>query len=573
LVMVRRRTTEIAALKTFGLKGRQVALLFMAEGLLLGVIGCVCGVLAGVLLSVFTNAYGETFIRQPLAWQVYPEALWFGLVLGMVVTAVFSVFPVLTAVKVRPNVILRPNELHIPKMGILQSLLVLLFVVVALGLITGQIIGPFPDELPRVGVIELTHIEVGLISVAVTLSILGLLVGLFWILVWLVAKLPTFGSIELQLALRNMTTRRIRTATTLLALSVGMFSLSGITFFGASVREVLEFSLEGGLGGNVVIVPLLPDSIAQVVIDEQLSDLEGIRYRTRIGIYNRIRILTVDDELVYEITDISVQESDNPNLYNGVAIAGRTLNLDDRGQRVAVVTGASHLLELGIQVGAIVEVEFGSNVYAFEVVGLISDEENIQNATLSEIQIPPDIIPEEYVDNQINVLSVDEEHLRDVMLTINSIPLLIPIDVATIDNLFGQFIDQFSALPILIGILSTAAAAVIMANTVALSTLERRRQIGILKAVGLKGRRVLRIMLFESLVVSLLGSIIGIGMSALGVVILSTFGLEDVVFIPDGAMPITILLIVVAVMIAGLATFLSANVAIRERVLNVLRYE
>ena len=112
-----------------------------------------------------------------------------------------------------------------------------------------------------------------------------------------------------------------------------------------------------------------------------------------------------------------------------------------------------------------------------------------------------------------------------------------------------------------------------MANTVALSTLERRRQIGILKAVGLKGKRVLRIMLLESLVVSLLGGVIGIGLSVIGVGIMSYFGLDDVVFIPDEATPIAILLIAVAVMIAALATFLSANVAIRERVLNVLRYE
>lgn len=43
LVLVGRRTMEIAALKTFGLKGRQIAALFMAEAFLLGVIGSFFG--------------------------------------------------------------------------------------------------------------------------------------------------------------------------------------------------------------------------------------------------------------------------------------------------------------------------------------------------------------------------------------------------------------------------------------------------------------------------------------------------------------------------------------------------
>jgi ABC-type antimicrobial peptide transport system permease subunit len=39
LVLVRRRTSEIAALKTFGLKGGQIGWLFFAESVLLGLIG------------------------------------------------------------------------------------------------------------------------------------------------------------------------------------------------------------------------------------------------------------------------------------------------------------------------------------------------------------------------------------------------------------------------------------------------------------------------------------------------------------------------------------------------------
>src|SRR5690606_727096 len=103
LVMVRRRTEEIAALKTFGLKGRQIAALFMTEAVLLGLAGSLIGALIGLVLSRLANAYGETLIQQPLVWRLQPEALLFGVVIGVLVSGVFGVIPVLTAVGIRPN--------------------------------------------------------------------------------------------------------------------------------------------------------------------------------------------------------------------------------------------------------------------------------------------------------------------------------------------------------------------------------------------------------------------------------------------------------------------------------------
>src|SRR5690606_12323023 len=115
--------------------------LFKTEAVPLGLAGSLIGALIGLVLSRLANAYGETLIQQPLVWRLQPEALLFGVVIGVLVSGVFGVIPVLTAVGIRPNIILRPNESYVPRAGILQSLLGLLFVVVALGLIAGQFVG------------------------------------------------------------------------------------------------------------------------------------------------------------------------------------------------------------------------------------------------------------------------------------------------------------------------------------------------------------------------------------------------------------------------------------------------
>jgi ABC-type antimicrobial peptide transport system permease subunit len=579
LVMVRRRTAEIAALKTFGVAGWQIAAMFMLEAALLGAIGSALGSLAGVGLSAFTTAYGEAFIQQPLAWRVYPEAILFGFGLGMVVTAIFGVLPVLTAVHVRPNIILRPNENHVVSLGVAQSLAALALVVVALGLIAGEIIGPIPalESVTRLSEIDtqptVSSRWLGIAGVAGTLGLLGVLVGLLWLVVWGLGRLPALGRVELQLALRNLTVRRVRTATTLLALSAGMFALSSITFWGAGVREVLAFTLSDSFGGNVIALPLV--ATAQTELDARVGELDGLVYTTRWLQYDS-RLMAVDGRGVARtFPTITVQDSDNPALVDVTVAAGRALTEDDRGALVALVRQTDELVELGVAVGSELTLRVNGMPLTVEVVGLLPDgATDLQAAVLSEILLPPGgpltgMTPA----RQLNVFQVEADHVDDALRTLTSVNLVFAMDITFVDGVVSRFIDQFSALPTLVGILSLGAAGVIMANTVALATLERRRQIAVLKAIGLETDRVLRVMLLENLLVSLLGGGIGIGLSALGVSVLSLLGQDNLVLIPSGAAPVALVLVAAALVIGAMATFLSANFALRERVLNVLRYD
>jgi putative ABC transport system permease protein len=593
LVMVRRRTEEIAALKTFGLKGRQVAALFMSEAFLLGLTGSIIGSFVGVLLSRLANAYGEALIQQSLVWRIQPEALLFGIVLGVLVSAVFGVLPVLTAVRIRPGIILRPNETYIPRVGVLHSILVLVFVVVALGLIAGQI---------------LNNLLIGVIGTATTLAILGVLVGILWIIVWLVGRIPAFGSVSLRLALRNLRARRTRTATTLLALSAGMFALSSIAFFGQGARQMLQTTLRDTLGGNIMILPILPAPLANPLIDNKLNNIEGLISQTRILTYSGT-VVAVNGQAVdsagiraessrlrqelreasragdfgrmaelgqqleelpdYDL-DINVRDTTGTNISGSSSVeAGRNLTVDDIGQPVMLVR-AEDFKEMQVPLGSIVTVEIGSRTYDLEIVGVQTDI----SANFGEAIVPPQVITQSAgLDFQFTLAEVEPQHLDAALLELSELPLVISIDVTFIDSLISRLINQFSALPILVGLLSLGAAAVIMANTVALATLERRRQIGILKAVGLKGRRVLGIMLLENVLISLLGGLLGVGLSALGVAIMTYFGIQLTIIIPTNAMPVAVGLIVAAVLIGAVATILSAQVAISERALNVLRYE
>lgn len=579
LVMVGRRTMEIAALKTFGLKGRQVSAMFMAEAFLLGLAGSIVGCVIGVLLTGIVNQYGEAFLQQRLTWRLYPEAIAYGMGLGMVVTLVFGILPVLTATKVRPASILRPNETVVPAAGCLQSLIALVLVIVVIGVAAGQILG---------------NVLIGVIGVAVTLLVLGLLVGILWVVVWLVGKLPSFGIVDVRLALRNMTSRRLRTATTLLALSAGMFALSAITFVGAGTREILQFQLANELGGNVLVFPTLSvisPQLAQTLLGSQLSNVEGVQYNTRLSNYNA-SIIAVDGEAPPEVelplgdnapprmqrnvdrafSSISLlsRESDNPNLSSGTISAGRDLTPEDRGRPVMVVSEGMVTGNLNLRVGSVLRLRINREEVDYEVVGMAAASG--AGFSFGQAYVPPESVPGQ-PQFQFNVLQVPQDDLNRVLLRLSEIPLIFTLDISFIDGLLSRLINQFAALPTLVGLLSLLAAAVTMANTVSLATLERRRQIGVLRAVGLKGRRVLGVMLIENTLIGLLGGLLGIGLSALLVALMTALGSGDAVPIPREATPVAIALVVASIVIAGVATLLSARAAVGEPVTSVLRYE
>ncbi|MEP7290635.1 MAG: FtsX-like permease family protein, partial [Chloroflexota bacterium] len=584
LVMVGRRTEEIAALKTFGLKGRQVGALFLAEAFLLGVLGSIVGCVLGVILSIGVNQYGAAFLQQQLPWKIYPEALLYGVGLGIVVTLVFGILPILTANRIRPAIILRPNETHLPGVGVLHSLLAVMVVVIVIGGIAGRILGDI-----QLGSFKLSGIVVGIIGVALTLLILGVLVCLLWLLIWLVSHLPSFGSVDLRLALRNLTARRIRTATTLLALSAGMFALSSITFLGVGTREILQFQMAESLGGNVLVFPALgmfSQTLAQGMLNAQLADVKGIDNNMRLSLHEA-ELLAVNGEtplsddamLSFPGADVTGErntfqvallERDNSNPDASVAqiVRGRDLTAEDRGRPVVVVAEDWAQIQ-SVDVGSTLTLMVPGGRQDFTVVGISASGSTI---SFGKLFVPPGINIGN-VDMQFNVLRVQPEHLNEALLKLSENPLVFSLDITFIDGLLKRLIDQFSAIPTVVGLLSLLAAAVAMANTVSLQTLERRRQIGVLKAVGLKGRRVLLIMLLENTLVGLLGGVLGIGISALIVSLMTSLSTGVSIPIPREATGVAVALIVASVLIAWVSTFLSARVAIREPVANVLRYE
>jgi putative ABC transport system permease protein len=133
-------------------------------------------------------------------------------------------------------------------------------------------------------------------------------------------------------------------------------------------------------------------------------------------------------------------------------------------------------------------------------------------------------------------------------------------------------IDELLAVFMILLALAVIVSLFGIVNTLVLSTFERTREIGMLRAVGMTRRQVRRMIRHESIITALLGAAMGIA-AGLGVAALlaSAFADEGITFaIPVGSL---VAFAAVAILAGVLAAILPARRAARMDVLTALAYE
>lgn len=181
--------------------------------------------------------------------------------------------------------------------------------------------------------------------------------------------------------------------------------------------------------------------------------------------------------------------------------------------------------------------------------------------------------------SQIKIVSDDTRFLGDIRKKIESMGFLTNSVVDTVEQINNLFATARTVLA-LIGTVALAVAALGMFNTLTVSLLERIREIGLMKAMGMKSYEVKELFLTESMIMGFFGGVLGIGMGFLAgkllsviltaVAISSGVGVIDISYVPFSIIAVVLLLSIFVGLVTGLypakrATDISA--------LNALRYE
>ena len=327
----------------------------------------------------------------------------------------------------------------------------------------------------------------------------------------------------LSLSLRQLRERKLRTILTFLAVAVGVVSIVALSSLVGGVSQSISQSLET-LGPNTIMV-IPQDSLLTDADVARLGGLRGVSAVTPI-LNTRVVITGLDDSasLVgissWDLSDFlgEVKLLDG-SVYSDVpapqALVGYNIATDDSGN-------------LRYRVGQPILVQVGQQSITMTVVGVL----DVYGSSLmiqsdDSVFVPLDFVKTYARSGGYTQIRVKAENAEAVDRVAELIGYVFGrrasiISVAQMAEIVTSITSQLTLLLIGITGVSFIAAGLGTFNIMMISVLERVREIGIVKALGMKDRGVLMLYITQGLLMGLFGSATGVSIGIIAAYALPT---------------------------------------------------
>ena len=367
---------------------------------------------------------------------------------------------------------------------------------------------------------------------------------------------PSSWQVSLRLALRNIGRQRARTTTTMVALFIGIFAIGLVLQLGQDLQAQINTTLAQNLTYNVITLTSGKDT---QTLHAQLGKIPGLK-KSQIDSYAPMKIKTVNGKPVENVKASTSSPKSTPSPvskrgpfggpgsggpggpggppgqkgstatptatadrslvtslegYNlsknvpDVSIAqGRNLNTSDAGTTNIVIDSSLSTPaagQLAIKVGNTLTLASsdGKLVKTATVVGTYSTTDAFSQTHLGSVlasnQAATDLSSITTGVTTITYMDISSAQVSSAMKKLGQlVPNASVENLGSIADFVEGLLNSITQVLVAIASLSLLAAIVIIANSVALAMLERRREMGILKAVGYTSRVVMNEVIIEN---------------------------------------------------------------------------
>ena len=509
-ITVAQRTRELGLVRLIGASRRQVLTAVVLEAFTIGLLGSIAGLAVGYGLALgLSEAFAAIGLDLPEAGTVFSSTtIIVSLIVGTVITTLAGIVPAVRATRIAPVTALRDASEGTRKKGIF-----------------GRLVTPL-------------------------VSVLG-------------KPAEKVGGIAGVLARRNALRKPGRTAATAAALTIGVTLVTILAVVAAGLRDTTEGSAERRVAASHVVLgqdgwsPISPETAKTVAAADGVNEVSTVRQdgARAFGDTERVNGLSEssDDLFKFEWAD------------------GASTSVSQLGTDGAIVDegwAEEHSLKVG---DAFAITAPGGDKLDLTVKG-IENSSVLDAFDLGPVTISDALYDRSFENERLVYTFVDADSTESVERAIAGSP-----DAKVFDK--EEFIqNRTEGIDILLGIFVVLLAlAVIVSlfgivNALVLATFERRRELGMLAAVGMTRRQIRRMVRHESIVTALIGVSTGIVAGlALAYAITSALSDEGLTFlVPAGTL---VVLVIVGVIAGTLAAILPARRAAKMSPLSALAYE
>jgi putative ABC transport system permease protein len=560
-IIVAQRTHELALLRAMGASRGQMIVSVLIEAVLIGVIGSALGFAAGIGLGA-GGAYllgalsGGGLTIASIGIPMLSVALSFGV--GIAVTVIAAIVPALRAARVPPVAALR-EAASIDRPLTTITTIGAIVTAVAGGMLAWGLSGARGLTLPLIlgGVLGLL-VGVALLTPIISRPIVSILGRIF---AW---------SVPGQLGRRNSARNPRRTAITAAAIMIGITLVTAISTVFASLSSSIGTVVDQELKADLIIAgqqtseipPTIDAAALQQVRDlPDLSAVAAITYDQGLVNGKQAIILSYDDlDAARKVLQFKPKDGDITSLRSGQLIVDERTAKDAKlhvGDQVRV-----QLPKGGEQLSTLVGITTQTNVNSGYIMPITDARARFR--TPQPIQAYAKVKPGVSVDTA--------KHEIDGILA-NSPEVNVSTRAEYVSSNSSTFDIILNAVQVLL-LVAMAISVLGVINTLVLSVIERTRELGMLRAIGLRRSQTMRMITVESMVISLFGTLLGLVLGAgLGAAIV--VALKDALGFGEVTLPwARMAMYLVASLIVGVvAAVLPAIRAARLNVLGAIAYE
>ncbi|MEU6774882.1 FtsX-like permease family protein [Streptomyces sp. NPDC046759] len=568
-MLIAQRTRELGLLRALGADRRQVRRSVLTEALLLGLVGSTLGLAAGIGLALglirLMTAFGMNLkaTEMVIGWGT-PVAAY---VVGLGVTFVAAYLPARRAAAVSPMAALADAEVA----GVGKPLKVR----AAVGAVVGAV---GVAALAGCAAATKTAEAASLLGVGVALTLIATVVAgpllVRPVIRVLGAAFPVlFGPVGL-LSQRNALRNPRRTGATAAALMVGLALVGGMSVASASMSASFDRQIDKNLGADFVV-----QNANFTPFTRQVRNTVAATHGVGLVVPQRLSQIAVRLPNGQRVQTSAVAYG--PGLDDVVH-----LTYAQGGTAAALADGrlamdADFAKDHGVRVGSVLPVEFPGGRHAELTVAALTEQETAEGfGAQGGLYFGLATLQKYVPDAQDSVLYVNAaagtkpQDLRSRLDT-----ALKPFPQVQVRNQtdYKKLVhDQIAVLLYLVyALLGLAIVIAVLGvvNTLALSVVERTREIGLLRAIGLERRQLRRMIRLESVVIAVFGAVLGLGLGLVwGVCMQQVLALRGLTAL---AIPwSTIVAVVVGSAVVGVvAAWLPALRAARMNVLAAIAHE
>ena len=544
-ILVAQRSRELALLRALGASRRQVTRSVLFEALVLGTVGATVGLGLGVLLAIAIRALFATFgldlSGQPLVFR--PLTVVVSYAVGIGVTTLAAYLPARRASRIAPVTALR-DDVAMPESALHRRLVVGVCMIVggAALMLTGLFV-----DVPRPGYWVGGGILVALLGAAVASPV----IGRPFLATMSVVYSRAFGTVG-RLAGENALRNPRRTAATASALMIGLALVTTMAIVGSSSKASIDKTIADNFQGDLVVSNVVGERFSPSLGD-QIERTPGVATVTRV----RFAIPKIDgrDQAVTAVDPDALERSVRVTMVEGAA-----RDLRDG----TVLVGEKRAGQDHLALGDTVRMQMPEGARTYRVAGIVADN----NPVLAyPFTLTPGALEDGGYQPADNLLFVDKKPgtdtsdlQRSVEEATGNLPTVTVKDQA---GFAAEQRAQFNQLLVLVYAMLALAlliAVLGIVNTLALSVIERTREVGLLRAIGLSRTQLRRMVRLEAIVIAVFGALLGV---AMGLV----FGVALMASLRDEGLEVTSVpwvQLLVVVVGSGLCGVLAAAVPARR---------